>query len=199
MLVLVFVMLAACSGGKDSASSRATSTTSKASSTSTSTSASPTTVMSTTSLVTAEEVAAHCTQIRTSNSAALPPVTGVEGTHGGGSGEVYVHWVPSTVDVTCYRVFRAVARDGDFELAGEVPVSGTTPLRGPGTDPWPYVFFDGSKFQFGEDTYAFVPRPTGCCFDYRVTAVDASGNESAPSETVCAQPLPEEPANGCDA
>ncbi len=83
------------------------------------------------------------------------------GHHGGGSGEAVVEWEPTpATTVGCYRVYRALAEKGSFDLAGVVAVRGTAILTPPGFEcvsvcdssdlagPDAFVHFDGAKFSF---------------------------------------------------
>jgi hypothetical protein len=128
-------------------------------------------------------------------SAGPPKVTGVVGRPGGGSRDATVEWDPSTaVDVGCYRVYRALAEAGRFDLRGAVPVRGTTILTPPpgsecgGVACGPGFFFS-SRFSWDDDQFD-PPVPDHCCF-YRVAAVDDAGNEGPPSDVVCSEtPIP---------
>lgn len=122
-------------------------------------------------------------------SRAPAPLTGLEGGSGGGSGETSVSWsAPAGGGIVCYRVYRANTATGPFVLAAVIRVDASRIVAHPDAANRidPTVELSDGRLTLTE--YAlYVPTGLGgCCFYYRVTAVDAAGNESRASKAVCA-------------
>jgi hypothetical protein len=118
----------------------------------------------------------------TTTGVAPPAVTDVRAGPGGGSGEVSVTWRGVT-GATRYRVERAPAAAGPFEIAATFDVATGAATRAPGVTNV-YAASDGSFLLV--DVVTGVTN-AGIVRWYRVTA-EGSGGAAAPSRAVCGAP-----------
>ena len=105
------------------------------------------------------------------------PVSELDAGSAGGSGEIRLDW-SGVAEATGYRVYRADAPDGPFQLAADLDVASGDATRADGvTNVWSPARDEYQYIEYGEATRRY----------FRVVAYNSAG-ESAPSPTVCGSP-----------